>query len=365
MSNKRTKPTTQEDYIFEDAIPNIPEINLAELRDIEEKLKDYVLGKSKDGISMKEAQNFLDWVSFNARNYVVDKTNESILAASMAGQCALTQDINYEIFKKIGLDIRAFNMSNTIGDIPMRKEDKEYVTFLYGKNIGVRHAVALVNIPIIDNKNNTKLYKFQLDPTFRQFCLKENCNIDIFSDEEREFVSPDPGYFMMQDTLTKLGVEPELAQKSENLAKEIIRNGYFLLNEESAKLYGDAFVRASERLEFQNTKINMTGLDYIKNFENNPSLIIKMVDEEYKKLPSEIKEPKPNVFSRIINYIKNRFQSNKKPIALPLYEPKTENLQSAKLTEEQLKDFRNGEKNVLEHCNESNHNLENKDVKEL
>ena len=170
---------------------------------------------------------------------------------------------------------------------------------------------------------------------------------------------------MMQDTLTKLGVEPELAQKSENLAKEIIKNGYFLLNEESAKLYGDAFVRASKRLEFQNTKMNMTGLDYIKNFENNPSLIMKTVDEQYKKLPSEIQEPKPNIFSRIINYIKNRFQSNKKPLALPegnskkVENQKLENLQVAQLTEEQLKNFRENEQKILE--NHNNNNYETQD----
>ena len=111
---------------------------------------------------------------------------------------------------------------------------------------------------------------------------------------------------------------------------------------ENAKLYGDAFVRASKRLEFQNSIINMSGLEYIKNFENNPSLIINMVGEEYKKLPSEIREPRPNLFVRIGNFIKNRIQHNKHPMSLPegktkeLHEQTTKNLQSAQLTEEQM-----------------------------
>lgn len=110
-----------------------------------------------------------------------------------------------------------------------------------------------------------------MDPTFRQFCLKERCNSDVFYNKElldKGDIAPHPGYFMQANNLMQLGVSEEASRKSENLGKLIVSRGYFYLNEENAKLYGDAFQRASRRLEFQRLPIQMRGRDYICNFEN-------------------------------------------------------------------------------------------------
>ncbi len=261
--------TSQDAYIY-DTIPYNPEFDIDELVVIQNKLQDYTSGKTSEGITSKEAEVFLDWVTFNARSYATKNTLESAVTASMAGKCAPTQGVNYELLSKFGLDVRVFNMGECIGSIPMTAEDKRRVDNGWLSN-AVRHAVSLVKIPIMDNNGNTDEYEFLLDPTFRQFCLKEKCNNDMFYKQElldKGYIAPHPGYFMQTDNLVQLGVSREVAEKSENLGRYIVNKGYFYLSEENAKLYGDAFQRASRRAEFQNLPIQMRGKDYINNFEN-------------------------------------------------------------------------------------------------
>ena len=61
---------------------------------IQKKLEDYTSGRSNNGITVQEAQTFLDWVTFNARNYAVRGTPDSPMTSSMEGQCGPTQTIN-------------------------------------------------------------------------------------------------------------------------------------------------------------------------------------------------------------------------------------------------------------------------------
>ena len=101
--------TSQDAYIY-DTIPYNPEIDIDELVVIQNKLQDYTSGKTSEGITSKEAEVFLDWVTFNARSYATKNTLESAVTASMAGKCAPTQGVNYELLSKFGLDVRVFNM---------------------------------------------------------------------------------------------------------------------------------------------------------------------------------------------------------------------------------------------------------------
>lgn len=219
----------------------------------------------------------------------------------------------------------------------------------------LRHSVALVNIPIIDNNGNTELRRVQLEPTFRQFCIKENCDYSNFFKRGR--VAPHPGYFMISDNLLKLGVSKEDAIKSENLCKHIIKKGYFYLNEENAKLYGDTFVRASTSIQFQGSPIDMTGEDYIKNFKSIPMDILKgydSVDSKYTVLPSEMlpnkKEQKRGIFSKILDFFKGK-NKNKAILALPegsfIKNPRRNRLETVQLSEEEMKLFRKGERQIL------------------
>ena len=315
MSYKGMQMTSQKDYIFSDTIPYDPEFDIEELKEIQKKLEDFSAGYTSNGITIEETEKFLDWVTFNARSYAVRKGPESPISASMTGQCAPTQRINFNLLSRLKLDVRAFNTAECIGEIQINDEDYRRILNGWGSP-AVRHSVSLVSIPIIDNDGNTQLYKFLLDPTFRQFCLKENCNYDKFTDQERlkrGYVAPHPGYFMMAENLMNLGVPQETATRTEMLGKCIISKGYFWLNEENAKLYGDTFVRASTRLEFQHLPIKLKGNDFIRNFENIPMHMLPgdKGDEEYTRLPSEIGEKKQGIFLKLINYFKDKFRTQK------------------------------------------------------
>jgi len=315
MSYKGIEMTRQEEYIFSDAIPYDPEFDIEELKVIQKKLEDFSAGYSSVGITTEETEKFLDWVTFNARSYAVRNGPESPISSSMAGQCAPTQRINFNLLSRLGLDVRAFNIADCIGEIPINEEDYRRIQNGWSSP-AVRHSVSLVNLPITDDYGNTQSYKFLLDPTFRQFCKKENCNYNNFIDQERlngGYVAPHPGYFMMAENLIQLGVSQETAERTEMLGRCIISKGYFWLNEESAKLYADAFVRASERLEFQNMPINMTGHEFMENFENIPMQLLPgdKDDQEYTKLPSEISVKKQGIFSKLINYFKDKFTRQK------------------------------------------------------
>lgn len=352
MSYKGIQITSQDEYIFSDTMPYDPEFDIDELKVIQKKLEDFSAGYSSNGITREEAEIFLDWVTFNARNYAVRNGPESPISASMGGQCAPTQRINFELLSKIGLDVRAFNTADCIGEIPISEED--YRKILNGwSSPTVRHSVSLVSIPITDDYGTTQTYDFLLDPTFRQFCKKENCNYDNFIDQDRlsrGYPAPHPGYFMMAENLIQLGISQENAQKTEMLGKCIISKGYFWLNEETAKLYGDAFVRASERLEFQTIPINMTGNEFINNFKNIPMQILPGYedDKEYTKLPSEISVKRQGIISKLINYFKDKF-ARPKPLALgPGSVAKQGIRESVKLSPEQLEVYNEEIRNINE-----------------
>lgn len=295
---------SQEDYIFEGTAPYNPEFDLEELKIIERKLIDYTSGNSKDGLNPNEAEIFLDWITFNARRYAVG--DKDIETADMYAQCAPTQRVNVKLLRKLGLDARSFNTGDCIKEAGGIEEDN-----FFGSK-AVRHSLSIVDIPIIDNNGNTAEYKYLLDPTFRQFCLKENCNIQRFEQPVKGCVAPHPGYFMQKENLQHLGVSQETAKKTEELGKFIISKGYFYLNEETAKLYGDTFVRASKRLDAQNISINISGEEYIQNFENIHMNLIESDknDWQYTKLPSEIKQPKQGIFSMIKDIFKKIFNKN-------------------------------------------------------
>lgn len=356
MSYQGLKMTSQEDYIFSDTIPYNPDFDLEQLKEIQIKIQNFTSGISTNGITAQEAEVFLDWVTFNARNYAVRNGPESPITAAMTGQCAPTQRINIKLLSRMGLDARPFNTADCIGPISMNAED-----IRRGQNgwssPAVRHSVSLVNIPIIDNNGNTAMYPFLLDPTFRQFCLQENCNGNKFVDSNwisHGHVAPHPGYFMEAYNLRQFGVSEETAKKTEALGRFIVSRGYFYLSDENAKLYGDTFVRASERLEFQNRPIYTSGIEYINNFANIPMQMLgnDRNDIQFTKLPSEITEEKQGIFTKIKNFFPKRFGRKPKMLSSGIGMENIEiptrgNTEGVTLTPKQEEEFRSGERRIL------------------
>lgn len=307
MSYKGIRITSNKSYIFEDIEPYDPEIDIERLENIQLKLERYIAKETEEGISLHEAEIFLDWVTYNARNYAVKNTPETPLTATMSGLCAPTQYLNVQLFKKLKINAQPFNMEDGVGEVHINNENLRRIQAGWSSP-KVRHSVSMVELPIMDIDGNIQNQKFLLDPTFRQFFLKNNCQENRFFNKPVGKVAPDVGYFMQTDNLVKLGVDTQTAINTEILAKNIIEKGYFPLTEENAKIYGDSFVRASQDFEFQTLPINKTGEDYIKNFESFPMrLLVRNDIDEYLKLPREQREQKNSVFEKVKSIFKKIF----------------------------------------------------------
>ena len=184
-----------EDYIF-DTFPNIPDIDLEELASIQNKLQ------SGYALDTYEATVFLDWITYNAREYAVsnpkdhkekeeDRRNK-ITFNSMTGQCAPTQRVNVDLLRKFGLDARPFNTADCMGQIPKNEETTRRENNILSSP-KVRHSVSMVSIPIEYEKGKVANFKYLLDPTFRQFCLKDNC-IEKEEWSQHGYGAPHTGY---------------------------------------------------------------------------------------------------------------------------------------------------------------------------
>lgn len=369
MSYQGLKTISQEDYIFEDVMPYIPEFNIDELKRIESKLKNYTSGQDINGLTPQEAETFLDWITFNARKYAISGKDtpefmaiDAIPTDPMTGQCAPTQKFNVELLKKFGLEARPFNTADCIGQIPISEESRRRMENGFASP-AVRHSVSVVTIPIIDDNGKTNEYKYLLDPTFRQFFLKDSCDESKFYDEyelTHMHVAPHPGYFMKEDNLIQLGVSKESAQRIESLGKFIISKGYVHLSEENAKMYADTFRRASINKEYQHlASENVRGEKYIWNFENIPMQMTTLSrGDRFLKLPSEIEQKKQGIFTRIKNFFNGIF--GRKQEMLPrgnvdinngIEIPSRPKIERAVLTTEQYSKFKEKESEILNSYN--------------
>lgn len=316
----------EQDYIF-DTIPYNPEFDLEQLKQIEYKLINYTSGSSFEGLEPEEAEVFLDWITFNARNYAVsnnenmnkeDELRKNFSLSSMTGQCGPTQRINVQLLNRFGLDPKPINMVDCIGSIDeLPKSNETEIRMADGwDSPAIWHAVTTVNIPIsIDGY--TQEYTYLLDPTFRQFCLEENCNTNCYK-EAGHTVAPHPGYFMKASNLMELGVSQEKAQRSETLGRHIIEKGYFFVDGYS-KEYIQAFRRAAINREFQEDYERLYSITEqesawnLKNSKGNIVIVNRGSEENFLKLPTEKGEKqgtKENIFAKIKNIFNKIFNKN-------------------------------------------------------
>ena len=159
----------------------------------------------------EHAKELLNYAIYYARKNVI-KDKESPYFSSFQGKgspCASILDL---FFKKLGLSCFQFNIGPTLGE-----ENCQQLCF--------------VEIPIHKN-DEIEIVSFLLDPTFRQFCLKEENRFERFFEEPRGQVkksSPHPGYFL------------SLSEKGTQFANDLITYGYFEATDEKLKTYCDAF----------------------------------------------------------------------------------------------------------------------------
>ena len=85
-------------------------------------------------------------------------------------------------------------------------------------------------ITIVDFQSNNES-KYILDPTFRQFLVKEECIYESLKLPKTYRLGIYPGYFL---SLTKEGTM---------FATELLNNGFFKITNENLKIYFDSFIK--------------------------------------------------------------------------------------------------------------------------
>ncbi len=304
--------TNQTEYMYSDVTPLIPEVDLEKLKEIESKLKSYTSGNKNVGLNLDEIKIFLDWITLNARNYAVRTIpiprEQAITSEPMTGQCAPTQNINVKLLRKFKLDARPFNTGDCIDKtkFPSSQDDLKKVQNGW-YSTATRHSIAVVTLPELTFDNKVQESDFVLDPTFRQFCFLINNQSEKFTDKDwlsKGHVAPHPAYFMQED-----------------FCKNLIQNGYFRLNSETAKLYGDAFKHSSVRKEYQDQIQETTGEEYINYFKTIPMQLSQGSDEnKFILLPSEIdnsQNQRKGFLKKINDWFKRKFGSKSQETKLP------------------------------------------------
>ena len=190
---------------------------------------------------------FLNYITYYTRSSVLNPL-EDPLTADYKTKCSPAASINYELLTKMGFQAMLFNVGDIMGT----------------ENI---HQLCMVWIPtMVDGQIVSKAYV--LDPTFRQFCLKEENRFERYFEEERYSVrraTPHPGYFMKLDNS---GI---------SLAEEIIKYGYFEVTSENLKRYFDSYYFYLKKKEEYKDKESLgkeyispiTGKDYYERILNN------------------------------------------------------------------------------------------------
>ncbi len=175
---------------------------------------------------------FLNYITYYTR-FNLSNGFENPLKSAYRFQCCRAANINSELLEKMNFKIKQFNIGDMMGTDPI-------------------HELCEVWIPtMINGKLEEKRYI--LDPTFRQFCLKEENRFERYNEEPRYSVrkaTPHPAYFY------------NLSEEGRSLAKEIIRYGYFEATPENIKRYFDGFYfYLKDKDSYEDKK--MVGKEYI------------------------------------------------------------------------------------------------------
>lgn len=163
------------------------------------------------GISKEEAHIILDFIICSTRlNF--NKLGIDVEHNSCNGFCEIGQYLSLKPLEKIGIPIT----KNTATDC-----------FDYQNN----HCFGTVMLPI-QTDNGVQNIIYLIDTTYRQFFTSTRCHKGMYYNQNNGG-KPDPGYFV----------------NDINFVKNLMKYGYFELTEETAKLYGEPFTKASNNIE--------------------------------------------------------------------------------------------------------------------
>lgn len=186
------------EYILNTA-PLIKKVNKNEYFAIKEKIL------KNEYVSVKEQKTFLDFYVAQIRESLETQLEIDIYTDPLSYKCDLLQALMGHSLEKAGVVCYPQETQNTI------------------------HREAPGHSFLVAFFNNFE-DKYLIDLSYRQFFIKENCDIERLMVIDGCIVRPpDPGFFVMQNE--------DLA----NMASTILEHGYIYLDEQTAKYYGDSF----------------------------------------------------------------------------------------------------------------------------
>lgn len=176
------------------------------IKEYDEEKVNRLIEKYQSNIELNEDEikTLLDYYISLLRENMQEKFNIDIQEDALENRCDYAQKIIFDM------------MSNNRFIVYPKETQKVINPFVIGHSF------------LVFNYNNSY---YLIDPTFRQFCTSEKCNLDymIFSNDGSVLRPTDPGYFL------------NMSNEGKELAKSLIKNGYIKLNTKCAKLYCDSF----------------------------------------------------------------------------------------------------------------------------
>lgn len=157
-------------------------------------------------LTLEEVKKLLDTISFQTRMGLAQYHKLDILTSDLTGHCI-------EATRRV-----CYGFGNVFDIVPYETQN------IFNKNIN--HSFAVASLDTIEG-----LKRYIIDVTYRQFCTQEKC-----SDE----------------AMFKSYIAPGRFFANLPLLKQLLRDGYLEITEESLVNYGDSFVLSG--MSFENSR---------------------------------------------------------------------------------------------------------------
>lgn len=182
---------------------------------------------SKEPLTEEEINIFLDYICYETRcKFTSDINNFSFQFKCDKAQAIITHYLN-----SLKVEVHPCMTQNVI------TEDIEGHSFL----------IAIFNVNGIN-------VPYLIDPTYRQFFIDDKKDYILYN--SKILRTPSPGYFIKEEDKTEI--------------QKLLINGYHLLDENIARIYGDSFYNTKtgyKRREFQSISGNIYINSFIKGHE--------------------------------------------------------------------------------------------------
>lgn len=218
-------------YIL-DSIPNKIDIDYEFISILENKIINNI------PLSIDESKYFLDYIVYSTRLKFTDDIDNYSFEYKCDTACSI-----------IGNYLNSLNVKYKINDT-----NKCITDGICG------HTFMIIELNTINGNIN-----YLVDPTYRQFFTKDKCNdSNYILIDNRYVLTPDPGYFIKDE--------------DKNLISNFLKNGYTILDENIARIYGNSFYN-TKVLNYDKNYRSIPGSIYLNSFLKGTSNITKTEEE--------------------------------------------------------------------------------------